>query len=206
MCATGPPNDVRPSRSAARNTSRRRILLPRRSRLPQRLVHSGKCVGRTRKDEEQVGEAVEIDGDERIDRVPAGGRERFSLGTATDRPRDVEAGRRCRVPRAARSSSAPAATRCTCRTRSRADRSSPAPHGACLRPRRARRGRHRRRRARSGRVASVARSSSGQSPARTTPSSELSSSVVPKAAIRASSFDTREPSPSEVSPASPPRV
>ncbi len=49
-------------------------------------------------------------------------------------------------------------------------------------------------------------SSEGQSPVRTTPSSELSSSVVPYAVIRLSSFDTRDPLPSEVSPASPPRV
>ena len=46
----------------------------------------------------------------------------------------------------------------------------------------------------------------GLSPATTIPSSELSSSTVPYAAMRASSFETREPSPSDVSPASPPRV
>ena len=43
-------------------------------------------------------------------------------------------------------------------------------------------------------------------PASTTPMAELSSSTAPYAAMRSSSFDTREPSPSEVSPASPPRV
>ena len=52
----------------------------------------------------------------------------------------------------------------------------------------------------------TSRIAGGLPPARRTPSAELSSSTVPNAAILASSFETREPSPSDVSPASPPRV
>ena len=52
----------------------------------------------------------------------------------------------------------------------------------------------------------LARSSSRSSPASTTPSAAFSSSTAPNATMRASSFETRDPSPSDVSPASPPRV
>ena len=92
----GPPNEVSPSRSAARKTSATRAAgrpgdrpeiagraepgliqrfrepaLPRRSRLPERLVGAGERVGRAREDEQEVGEPVQIDGDERIDVVLA---------------------------------------------------------------------------------------------------------------------------------------
>ena len=53
---------------------------------------------------------------------------------------------------------------------------------------------------------SGSRMTSGTSPASTTPMAELSSSTVPNAPMRQSSLETREPSPSEVSPWSPPRV
>ena len=68
MCATGPPNEVSPRRSAARKTSPADPVT-RRARLPERLVRAGERVGGAREDEQQVGEAVQVDRDERVDVV-----------------------------------------------------------------------------------------------------------------------------------------
>ena len=157
-------------------------------------------------DEEQVGEAVQVD------EARAGSARRPPRRAA---PRARPAGRRCarragarplRSRPAARSSAAREARRCSsshhssrrsiigCSTRSRSvtpqgtERSAPTSKSSFW-----------------IRV-NGSRRRSGTSPARTTPSAELSSSTVPNAPIRQSSLETREPSPSEVSPPSPPRV
>ena len=200
--ARAPASSPRSPRRTSRGT------LARAPRLPQRLVAAGGRVRRAREDEEQVGEPVQVD-ERRAGsaRPPASPSERLALGAAADRARDVQAAPRPRCRRAARSSAAPAASALnasqscssrsiiSCSTRSRSvDAPGHREVGAdveelVLDPRRA---------------ARAARS--GTSPASTTPSAELSSSTVPNAPIRQSSFETREPSPSEVSPASPPRV
>ena len=203
MCATGPPNDVRPSRTQ-RGTPPPGILLPRRSRLPQRLVRSGKCVGGTRKDEEQVGEAVEIDATSgligcRPAATSVSRSARRQTVRATWRPADAA------VPPGSTKLLSSGSDSLYASHWPRADRSSPAPHGACLRPRRDREvgtdveelvldaSERRSKLLRAGarendaeqRVELVRRTEGGD------PGVQLC---------------TREPSPSEVSPASPPRV
>ena len=97
MCATGPPNDVSPRRSAAPKTSG---ALPPPGRAQSRVApgfQSGSSgprerVRRAGEDEEKVGEPVQVDGDERSELVVPGGSECLALGAPADRPGDVQAG------------------------------------------------------------------------------------------------------------------
>ena len=93
MCATGPPNEVIPRRSAARKTSPTDPVTVGRARLPERLVRTGESVCGTCEDEQQVGEPVQVDRDERIDVVLPGRDERLTLGAPTDGPGNVKPGR-----------------------------------------------------------------------------------------------------------------
>ena len=68
------------------------MLAACRARLPERLVSIGERVGRAREDEEQIGEPIQVDGDEGTERVILRGPEGLPLGAPADRPRDVQAG------------------------------------------------------------------------------------------------------------------
>ena len=193
------------TRSSRRRTRRR--TLGGAPRLPERLLPALRGIRGAGEDEEEVGEAVQVDERERVHarrcprpRAPRARRAGRSCGRrAAGRPPRCPPGRTKLLSsgRSAlkRSQSCSSASTCAC---------VDAQPALVLE--------------RHGEVGAeveelvlharehVARCRRGSRAASTSPSAALTSSVAPYAAIRASSFDTREPSPSEVSPASPPRV
>ncbi len=70
-----------------------------RAGLPERLVAVRERVRRARQDEEEVGEPVQVDGDERAEPVVLRRQDRLTLGAAADRPGDVERRRGRRATR-----------------------------------------------------------------------------------------------------------
>ena len=208
MCATGPPNDVSPRRRATAKTSRG----PPRPVSPASLPASRAARPAPRARSPPVpGRTGDRTGDSGTRRRAARGRAPPRRATRPAR----RAGRACDATwRRAAASVPPGSTKlrnsgssalnrsqsCSrrstidCSTRRRpstpagTERSAPRSKSSfCTR-------------------AMTPRSSSGSCPARTIPSAALSSSTAPNASMRPSSFETRDPSPSDVSPASPPRV
>ena len=133
--------------SDARDVKTRRAS-PLGARAPERLVAAGVCVRGAREDEEQVGDAVEVDTRERVDvRL-----ERGELRTAGDRACDVQARRRIRAARQDEALQLGQRRVVLVAELLRASRSSAASCAAARRGRRtAPRGRRRRRRAGSAR-------------------------------------------------------
>ena len=172
---------------------------------PERLVPAGGRVRGAREDEEQVGQPVQVDHGQRVELVllarraasPARLAGRSSWRREARPPPGCPPGRtKLRSSGSSalnRSQSASSRSTCDCATRRRR-RARAAPTGP-----------HRRRTARSAR-ARARRGSFRRVPGEHDPSAALSSSTVPYAASRRSSFETRDPSPSDVCPASPPRV
>ena len=167
---------------------------------------AGQRVRGAGEDEEKVGESVEVDDDQRAKLVARGSAQRLPLGAPADRARDVEPRRRLRP---AREHEAP-----------ELGEVGVEPVTVLLEP-----VDHRLLDAKpaldSGRDGEIcadveelvldaledptqlARNVADQTPGREL---AFSSSTVPNASMRPSSFETRDPSPSDVSPSSPPRV
>ena len=198
----GPAHVLRPDRRARPDTdpslgttTSRPASPARRAGLPERLL--ARRVRGAGEHEEQVGEAVQVDGASGLTGRSRRGREHLALGAAAGGARDVQA--RGRLGAAREHEAAQLGQR---RVRLVAVGLEPLDlrrrrRAACRRPRRtARRGRRRGRRARSG-SARAARRARRPAPSR---ASELSSSTAPNARTSGSSFETREPSPSDVSP------
>ena len=94
---------IGPRSSPSRNSTGARL-----AGLPEDLLAAR--VRGAREDEQQVGEPVQVDEDERVQLDLFAGRERVALGAAADGAGDVETRRRLGAARAARSSSARAAS------------------------------------------------------------------------------------------------
>ena len=85
----GPRSVAHPPRRAAHDAALPRPREPQRAaRQPERLLAAQ--VGAAREDEEQVGEPVQIDRGERVDRPAPGRIDDLELGAAADGPRDVQ--------------------------------------------------------------------------------------------------------------------